>query len=420
MSINGYFDMNIELTDEDIALREAAHKFAKEVMRPVARELDAMTGEEAIAEGSPMWEFWKQAYQLGYHTILLPEYYGGLGLTPLQTHLVYEEMGWGSIGLSVMLAVGAFPFAFICMNGNEELVDKYVVPFAECTDGSIRGCWGITEPDHGSDSVGMGEEWFESSKLRGSLQARLDGDDWVLNGQKSAWVSGGTIATHTLLHVQIDPSLGFTGNGVCMVPLDLPGVAKGKPLEKIGQRDLNQGEIFFDNVHVPQNHMLVEPDFYVPLLDMILASANMSMACWSTGVARAAFEESLEYAKERVQGGRPIIEHYTTKQRVFKLFARTETCRALSRAVLNLNLNVSPPVTEYSLVAKTQCTEMAYRNAHDSVQLFGGNGLTKEYLIEKLFRDSRASLIEDGNNETLQRHGGHLLKEDYPRPPLDF
>ena len=128
----------------------------------------------------------------------------------------------------------------------------------------------------------------------------------------------------------------------------------------------------------------------------------------------------MNYTKERVQVGRPLIEHYTTKQRVFDMFARVETERAIARAAINLNLNISPPHVEYSLVAKTQCTEMAFKNAHDAIQLLGGNGLTKEYLAEKLFRDARATLIEDGNNETLSRHGGHILMETYPRSPLDF
>jgi len=256
--------------------------------------------------------------------------------------------------------------------------------------------------------------------MKGNVQARLKGDEWIINGQKSAWVSGGTIATHALLFLQIDPKHGFGGNGICVLPLDLDGVTRGKPLEKLGQRDLNQGEIYFEDVRIPKNWMIAEPDFYVPLLDMILAAANAVMATFSTGIARATFEEALTYSKERVQGTRPIIEHYAHKQRVFKLFARTEVIRAISRNVINLNMNVSPPITEYSLAAKTQCTEMAYQNAHELIQIMGGNGLTREYLAEKLFRDARATLIEDGNNETLERHGGHILAEHYPRPPLDF
>jgi acyl-CoA dehydrogenase len=415
-----YFDINLSLSEDDKALQKAAQAFAQEVMRPAGKKLDLMSAEDVVASGSPLWPFLKQAYELGYHKILLPEYYGGLGLSPLQANLVLEEMGWGSFGLSILLGVACFPAYCACMTNDEELIDTFVRPYCECTDGSIRGCWAITEPDHGSDNIAVGEEYFSSKKMRGNVQAVLDGNEWVISGQKSAWVSGGTIATHAMLHLQIDPSQGFAGNGICLLPLDRKGVSRGKPLEKLGQRDLNQGEIYFDEVRVPKGWMIAEPEYYVPLLDIILASANLIMSALSNGLARAALEESLAYTKQRVQGGKALFEHYSMKQRLFHLFSRVETGRAISRAAMNLNLNISPPHVEYSLVAKTQCTEMAFQNAHEALQIFGGNGLTREYTVEKLFRDARATLIEDGNNETLARHGGHILGETYPRPPLDF
>lgn len=415
-----YFDINMNLSDEDLLLKKAAREFAQNVLRPVSIEMDKMTAEEAIAEGSPFWDFLKKAYELDFHTVLLPEYYGGQGLTPLQVHLVFEELACGSFGLALQLAAVCFPFYLACLSGDEELIESFVKPFCACRDGSIRGCWAITEPEHGSDVIAVGEEIFSSKEMRGNVQARLEGDEWVINGQKSAWVSGGTIATHALVHLQIDPSKGFSGNGICLVPLDREGVSKGKPLEKIGQRDLNQGEIYFNDVRIPKSWMMCDPDFYVPFLDMILASANLCMSAWSTGLARAAFEECLSYTKQRVQGGKPIVKHYAMRQRLFKLFARTESCRTISRAAMDLNLNLSPPHVEYSLWAKTQCTKMAFENTHDAIQIWGGNGLTKEYILEKLFRDARATLIEDGNNETLEAHGGHILAETYPRKPEKF
>jgi alkylation response protein AidB-like acyl-CoA dehydrogenase len=410
-----YFDANVNVSDEDLALKEAAHKFAEEVMRPVSKELDLMSPDQVVAKGSPLWGFLKEAYELGYHKVLMPDHVGGLGLTPNQVHLVYEELGWGSFGLAVQLAVVCFPFYVAVMTGNEELIEKFVVPFCQCRDGSIRGCWAITEPEHGSDQLCIGETFFSSPECRSSVRGRLDGDSYVISGQKSAWVSGGTIATHALLHVQLDPSQGMAGCGVCVVPLDLAGISRGKPLNKIGQRDLNQGEIYLDDVRIPKPYMMVEPDFYEPLLEMILASANICMSTWSTGLARAAFEEAFAYSKERVQGGRPIIEHYSVKQRIFQMFARVETCRAVSRMAANLNFNISPPHAEYSLLAKITATQMCFENAHEAIQILGGNGLSREYVVEKLFRDARATLIEDGNNETLARHGGHLLAKTYPR-----
>jgi len=410
-----YFDIDLSLNEDDIALRDAARQFAEQEIRPVAKLLDQMTAEEGIADDSPLWPLLKKAYTLGYHKILMPECHGGLELTPLQANIVLEELSWGSFGIGILLAVISFPFFFISMLNNEELIEKFVKPFCNCTDGSIRGCWAGTEPEHGSDIINIGDECFTSPNMKGNVKAVLDGDEWVINGQKAAWVSGGTISTHALLYVQIDQSKGFAGNGTCIVPMDLPGVSKGKPLEKMGQRDLNQGELYFDDVRIPKEYMLVEPDLYVMMLDSTLALANLCMASLSTGLSRAAYDEVLSYTKERIQGGKPLIEHYTTKQRIFNMFARVETQRAITRAAIKLNFSIMTPHPEYSFAAKTQTTEMAFQNAHDAIQLLGGNGLTKEYPVEKLFRDARATLIEDGNNEVLARHGGDILTKTYPR-----
>jgi len=409
-----YLDLNIDLTEEDIDLRYAARAFAQEVMRPIAKQLDTMTAEEVIAEGSPLWRFLKMAYEQNYHAILLPSEYGGVGLSTLQLHIVFEEMAAASVGLSVLMAVAGFPFLMACMTGDDELIEDFVKPFCECRDASMIGCWAITEPDHGSDIVMTGQENANPS-YKMNVQAELDGDYWVINGQKSAWVSGGTIATHALLFPQIDRNLGMLGGGICICPLNLPGVSKGKPLEKVGQRDLNQGEIYFDNVRIPKKYMICEADNYIYMLEMVLATANACMGVFSTGIARAAFEEAFEYSKVRVQGGKPIIEHTSVRQRVFDMFARVEACRAFSRAVLNYNLNNNPPFAEYSIAAKTRCTQMAFEVAHEAVQILGGNGLSREYVTEKLFRDARAMLIEDGNNEMLAADGGRILSETYPR-----
>ena len=415
-----YLDVNLDLTDEDLALKKAAHQFAKEVIRPTAKALDDMTPEAVIADGSPLWPFLRKAYELGYHKMLIPEQFGGMGLNPLQVNIVMEEMAWGSFGLAVELATVGFVAYTACFTGNEELIKEFTIPFCECTDGSLRSCWGGTEPDHGSDNIGMGEAFFYEPNVRTNCLAKRDGDEWVINGQKAAWVSGGTISTHCQLHVQSDPGMGFAGFSIFLLPMDLPGVSKGKPLDKIGQRDLNQGELFFEDVRVADKYRIIGPDMYGTMEEGILALANAWMATWATGLARAAFEEALTYCKERVQGGRPLAEHYSIKQRIFEMFARVETCRALTRAAINLNMNIAPGFPEYSMAAKITATKLCLENASDAIQLLGGNGLSKEYLPEKLFRDARASLIEDGNNEVLARHGGHTLFGTYPRSRSDI
>ena len=137
-----YLDIQfMNLTEDDIALKKAAHKFAEEVMRPVAKELDTMSAADVVADGSPLWLFLKKAYELGYHKTLLPEYYGGLGLSPLQIHIVFEELAWGSFGLSIQLGVIAFPFYVACwpVSGAHRELCKTVLRMHRCKHQRLLG-----------------------------------------------------------------------------------------------------------------------------------------------------------------------------------------------------------------------------------------------------------------------------------------
>ncbi|CAB1059423.1 Acyl-CoA dehydrogenase [Olavius sp. associated proteobacterium Delta 1] len=411
-----YLDIDLNLSKEDIAIQREAHEFAKGVMRPAAEELGRLTPEKQIADDSPLWDFLKQAYQLGYHAVIFPEEVGGMGLTPLQQAIVMEEMGWGSNGLCIQLgAAGAHALGGL-MSMNPELLEEFTIPFCNCKDGSIRGCWAVTEPDHGSDTLGFGESFFDSPEIRPNCRAILDGNEWVISGQKSAWVSGAPVANHCLVHLQIDPDRGFAGIGAAIVPLDIPGCSKGKPHEMLGMRELNQCELYFDDVRIPAHYMFMDnADYYFPFGKQILAGFNMTVACFATGLARAAFEEAFSYCHERVQGGKLLKEHYSVKRRIFEMFSRVETCRALSRRAVELNGSIFPGFPEYSIAAKTVATELAFQNAHDAITILGANGLSTEYHTEKLFRDARENLIADGTTETLQKVGGHFLFETYPR-----
>ena len=396
-----YLELNMDLTGEQIMLRDSVRKFAVEVMRPTAMQLDAMTPEEVIAPGSPLWDCLKKAYQMGLHTILIPDEYGGLGLSPLDVNIVSEEMGYGSCDLTIALGVCCFPAFLASMVPSDKLIDNIIVPYCADKEAKMIGCWAITEPDHGSDTLAANTAQFKNPGIAGQCRARLEGDEWVISGQKSAWVSMGTVATHATVYLTIDPSMGMSGGGICLVPLNLPGVARGKPLDKLGQRGLNQGEIYFDNVRVPFENMFVDQESYEAILDITLATANAFMSSVFTGVARAAYEEALRYAKERVQGGKLLFEHQHVRYKLFHMFKTIEACRAMSRAVMVYNMSNSPPATQYSIAAKVFCTDAAFQVASDALQIFGGNGLAKEYAIEKIFRDARAGMIEDGSNDSL-------------------
>ena len=409
-----YRELNVESPNEIESLKQNVRRFAKEVLRPAAVELDRLADpRDVIALDSPLRRVFRAAYGLGYHVANMPTEIGGLGLRGLGTHVLLEELSWGAVDLALSLLVASFPFSAAAASGNVELYQKFVRPFIDDREGSMIGCWAITEPQHGSDELVPGTPQFHNPRVSGQVVARADGDSYVISGQKAAWVSNGTLATHAALYLTTEPRSGMAGGGIAFVPLNLPGVSKGKPLNKLGQRALNQGEIFFDNVRIPRSWMLTGADNYEHELDRTLTFANTSMAAAFTGVARAAYEEALEYSKQRIQGGKAICEHQLVQKHLFEMFTKVEACRALSRAAMIYNQTSPTPSLEHAIAAKTFCTQVCFEVASDALQIFGGNGLSKEYRIEKLFRDARASLIEDGTTDVLSLAGArHILTQN--------
>lgn len=399
-----YADDTSDLTPDQVLLKQEAHRFAVEVLRPTAAALDDLRPDEVIAAGSPLWDAFRKSYKTGHHLRSFPPHLGGAGLGALESHLIGEEFGWGNSGLSISLSVTAMPFRFAAMNGNPDLMREIVMPFVEDTEGKYVGCWGATEPNHGSDLIMGGSD----PKVHLECTARRDGDEWVIDGQKSSWVSNGTIATHTLAFLNVQPERGMMGTGIAVIPLNLPGVTKGPPLNKLGQRPLNQGEIFFDSVRIPAHYMLVEPPHAMAGIEAILAGANAGMSTTFSGVARAAFEEALSYTQSRIQGGVPLSQHQLVQKRLFDMFMRVQASRALSRKA-NLRLATGQQTAHYSMAAKVFATRTAFDVASDASELFGGMGMVKGVLVESLMRDARASLIEDGANDTLSIAAARLL-----------
>jgi acyl-CoA dehydrogenase len=416
-----YLGANVKsLSPEDSDLVKSVREVAKNVMRPVSMELDGMTPEEVIAPDSPFWKFMKTAYELGWHKMAFPDKVGnvklgGLDLSPFQQYLVMEEMGWGSYGLALAASQGlpaVTPLIF-CPD-DEEMLREFTVPYCECTDGKVIGIWGITEPDCGSDVVCPGMPIFRDPYLKPQCSARMEGDEWVINGQKSAWVASGTIGTHCILCCNVDPSRGQAGCAMFLFKLDKPGITRGAPLDKIGLRDLNQGEVFFDNLRIPKKYMIVGPDKYEEVIENWLSMTTTAVATWSVGLARAAFEEALDYARKRKQGGKAIIEHSFIRAKLFNMYAKVEAARQLIMEAFIFNRTSPEPRLEYGYTAKVYGAQVALEVAADAVQIWGAAGITKEYLVGKLFRDARLCSICDGSSDTFSVVGGYLLNKRYP------
>jgi alkylation response protein AidB-like acyl-CoA dehydrogenase len=383
------------------AMLDVITKFSMEVMRPAGIELDRMASpKDVIASGSVLWEVHKKFRELGLHTLQIPESLGGMGgqIDPVAAIQIYEQMGYADAGLTISLSASARTFHLAALFSNPD-IQQLARDFCEDREGKMIGCWAITEPDHGTD-WGMGNAIPECGP---SVRAVLKGNEYILNGEKSAWVSNGTIATHATLHVGLEPGRGMQGHGLAILPLDLPGITRGKPLDKMGQRPLNQGGIFFEDVVLPKKYMVVpSPDFLNTRAGQGLAAVNGGMAIVFAGLARAAFDEAFRYSKERIQGGVPIFEHANIKQKLMKMFAQTEAARAAARQMALYNWkNPSSPSVTHAVAAKCFSTQTAFDVASDAIQILGGYGLAKEYPVEKMFRDARTSMIEDGCNDAL-------------------
>jgi acyl-CoA dehydrogenase len=407
----GLTGFELPMTEEEVAVQAGVHRFAKDVLRPLGTELDRMTAEEVVAPGSPYWSLFSEFAKLGLDPAMMAELPPEVAIR--MESLIGEELSWGDSGLAVSLLVAGFPLEMAASLGNKELVDL-------CT-GRI-GCWMITHPDKGSDVqiFDMAREWPAGQPgNKGNMWGKVQGDEIVINGQCSAWVSNGVVAQLALGYIgaEYDGSF-FDRNGrphgmTVFIPLDLPGVSKGKPLDKIGQRALPQGEIYFDNVRIPKRFGVALENEYYGNVASVWSFAGTGMAQGFTGVARAAFELALQYCHERRQGGKLLIDHQLTRYRLGDMLRRVELCRAVARRSLAY-ARLSPKSHPYVTAAgKVTVTQEAMKVVDEALQLFGGAGTSREYPIEKLYRDARAALIEDGENYVLTMRLGLLAQQLY-------
>ena len=398
------------ITELEVSVQETVHRFARDVLRPVGTELDRMSPEDAIAPGSPYYDVLAKAAELGMD----PSFFEGLEpeVAVRLESIVGEELGWGDPGLAVSIGVAGFPMMMAQAAGNQELIDL-------CT-GKI-GCWMLTQPDRGSDVGTMyADEWPAGAPgNKGNLTAVVSGDEIVINGQCAAWVSNGAVAQVALCYIAADYGNGYLRddqipNGLAaVVPLDLPGVSRGVPLDKTGQRPLPQGEVYFDNVRIPRRFAIAEQDGYYGNLSSAWSYGGTLMCQVFTGVARSAFELALAYAHERKQGGVKLIEHQLTRYRLGEMGRRVEMARAMARR--SLAYARTSPKTHAFVTAqgKVNVTEQALEVVGEAYRMFGGNATSREYPIEKIYRDTCSALIEDGENYVLALRMGGLMSKLY-------
>jgi alkylation response protein AidB-like acyl-CoA dehydrogenase len=385
----------------------AARDFGKNILLPAETELDKISDPQEVFNGELFWSVIAQAFELGFSKMALPEKFGGMGLDPQTTGMVWEELArWGP-GFAATLIPGAVVPQLISFLAPEnlKLIDKFVTPYCEDNSGRCISAWCSSEPEVGSD----GSNYNDPNVHHHTAAEQSDGG-YILSGAKSDFVSNGGIASSYIVFACIDPSQGIKGSGTFVVPGDSPGLKKGRHLDKTGLRVLNQAPLFFDRIEVPSDYLIFPcGDGYPMLHNAIITVGNLAVGYLAVGLMRASYEYALEYAKKRVQWGKPVFQHELIAQKLFECFQAIESSRAFLWKGSWLSSKSFPGDLKTSLAAKVYATEQAVRHTAEMVQVMGGYGISREYPLEKYSRDAMLLKIMDGTNETLLIKAAALL-----------
>ncbi|NPV58165.1 MAG: acyl-CoA dehydrogenase [Actinobacteria bacterium] len=369
--------MSFELSEEQKAITKVAHEFAEKEIRPVAAEYDE---EEKYPE-----QFIEKAFKAGMTYLYVPEEYGGQGMDFLTACLVNEELSWGCCGFATILGANGLGVTPLLVAGTEEQKEKYL---SDLTSRPSLAAMALTEPDAGSDAAGV-----KTSAVR-------DGDVYVLNGTK-CFISNGGIADLTTVYAVTDPSKGVRGLSCFLVPKGNPGISGGKKERKMGVRASVTSEVILSDCRVPVEDRLGEEGEGFKIAMKTLDKARVNVASNSVGIARAAFEAAVDYAKQRVQFGRPIAENQAIQFMLADMSMEIEAARLMYMKAAWLETQ-GANFTREAAYAKTFCSDMAMRVTTDVVQVFGGYGYMRDYPVEKYMRDAKINQIWDGTNQ-IQR-----------------
>lgn len=370
----------LDQTDEQRAFVTLAREFAAEQIRPRARAVDDADTE------SPL-DLWAAATKLGITSFMLPAEYGGGGVTDLVTQcLVQQELCHGDIGIGNLLTSSGFFAAPIEELGTDEQKKRWLTPLT--SDDPPLTALAVTEPGVGSDAAAL------------QTRAVRDGDHYVLNGQK-AWISNAPYARWIVIFATVDPALRSRGVTAFVIDGDAPGVTIGKPMAKMGQRAIVNAEVFLDNVRVPVADRLGEEGQGFYGLMRTFDASRILIGASTTGLARAALDATLTYAKEREQFGKPIIEHQAVAFRLADMAARIDAAHLLTMRAARL-FDAGEAVAAESAIAKLTGSETAMWCTWAALQTHGGWGYSREFLLEKWMRDAKLEEIEEGTSD-IQR-----------------
>lgn len=401
--------MDFEVPEALRDVVDLARSFARADLREAENELDRFVDPLDAFTSETFRSITKKMYGMGFNKLTLPDAVGGLGLPSMAKFLVEQEMAVGGAGLTSQMLVSSIAAAIIAgwgLAGTHPVFREYLDAYVDDDEGVHSSAWTITEPDAGSDIFS-----FDEPALKMTVKAVQNAGrtGWVIDGAKAAWCTNGWHADMYCLMVNVDPGGGMEGTGTFLIPADWPGVTKGRPIDKVGMRALNQTDIAFDAVEVPNEFLVLPPGpGYRQTLDAFVTSGNTSVGNIALGVAQAAYELGLAYAKERRQGGVPIVEHQLVAKKLFDAYRSIEAARLLLLKSASL-ISRQQGRPELAFAARVQASETCARVTQDMVLLHGGNGITTEYPVEKLWRDSRPLQIMDGTVDRVTIKGAALL-----------
>jgi len=368
------------LTEEQRQILAVAREFAHEVLRPGAEGRDA---DEDTFDREPI----DRLGELGFLGMLIPEEYDGLGLDMLTYLFALEEIAWGDASVAVSMSVhNSLPTQTLLRHGTEEQRERWLKPMAR---GEILGAFSLSEAGSGSDAAAL------------QAQAVRDGDGWRLNGEKM-WVTNGASADLVLLMARTDgpeDRLGTRGIGAFLVPTDTPGWVPGRKERKMGLRGSETVAVALEDLRLGPEHLIGDPLLGFHYALEALEGGRLGIAAQAIGIAEAALDHARDYADEREQFGRPIRGFQGIQFKLADMATRLEAARGLLyRAALAYEAD-QPHRRKLSSMAKLFASETATWVTRQAVQVYGGYGYSREYPVERLFRDAKVTEIYEGTSE---------------------
>jgi len=369
--------ISFSLTEEQKALQEMAREFAQKEMKPNAAKYDK--GEE-FPEA-----IMKKAFEVGFLTCTIPKEYGGGGLSDLDTVIISEELAAGCAGMYTTMMVNALAYTPIILYGSDEQKKKFLTPQ---TKKMSFASFCLTEREAGSDA--------------GSLKtvAKKVGSEYIINGSK-CFISNGGIASFYVVFANSNPEKGMRGISAFIVPRETPGISIGKVEDKMGHRASNTVELFFDDLKVPEENLLAKEGLGFIIAMKTLDKTRAPVGAAGVGVARTALEYAVEYAKTRVQFGKPIALFEHTAFQIAQMASEINAARHLVWHAAWL-IDEGQPCGKESAMAKSFGSDVAMKVTTECLQIFGGYGYMRDYPMEKLMRDAKLLQIYEGTNE-IQR-----------------